>query len=462
MEVRIRRLESPDQSPSAPIVVRAEVWDLGKSKRAATLGEGGLAARCEVVLGSAYASGNLERIEFDQPRPCPTTVEKLYNNLFHGPVFQGVIAVKRMGDQQIECEVEVQPRSDLFRSTTSPEFVLDPVTLDIVMHPLAVWHLADPDQTGRIMLPFQLEELEMYGPAPDVGERLTVEGWVEHYSARRYAHSLIAFRENGQAWCRMRLAKFWRFYLPFHNVNFHGPKDIYYLSDDRHDLFPDLGQRASLVQLEVPEDLTNPSLRTAGLQVVFSPREQQLFESLNLPSTEVSAWLFSRFAVKDAARRFRLALDGQTMFAADVEVEQLADGWFRTVARDGYDETPLPRVAVRCVDEVYYAAGALAERVGLDCRSWQSEFEPEPGTEDMARCFADQTGTAMELAIQQTHSMRRCLQQLHGSVEGLVWEQFAHDGHAHRCRIDQTLYDVWSAIHDNTIISLGLPALPEP
>ena len=463
VEVRVRRKESPDKSPPGQIVARAEVWDLGKSTRAATLGEGGLAARCEVVLSPHYPGGDIEHVPFDNPRPCPTTIEKVYNNLFHGPDFQGLSAVKRMGDKQIECEVTVQSRSNLFRSTPSPEFVLDPITLDIVMHPFAAWHLADPDQTGRITLPFQLDELELFGPAPEVGERLIVEGWLDHTSPRRFVHSLIAFREDGRAWCRMRQAKFWRFYLPFHNVNFHGPKDIYYLSDDRHQLFPDLGQRASLVELEVPEDLTNPALRVAGLQVVFSPREQQIFESLNLPSKEVSAWLFSRFAAKDAARRFRLAMDGQTMFAADVEVEQLGDGWFRTVARDGYDDTPLPHVAVRCVDDVFFAAGALVEKLGFDCSVCQAEFpEPDPVTEQLAQQFADHTGTSMELAIQQIRSMLRCLQDIHGGLEDLVWQEFAHDRHAHRCCIGQTSYDVWSTIHDNLIISLVLPATPEP
>lgn len=459
-EVRVRRRAAADSTAQAPIVLQAEVWDLGKSKRAATLGEGGLAARCEVVLSPSYASDAIDRVKFDNPRPCPTTVEKLYNNLFHGPAFQGVTDVTRMGDQQIECKVQVQPRHDLFRSTTSPDFVVDPITLDIVMHPLAVWHLADPDQTGRIMLPFQLEELEMFGPAPDVGDRLIVEGWVEHYSARRFVHSLIAFREDGRAWCRMRLAKFWRFYLPFHNVNFHGPKDIYYLSDDRHEWFPSLGQRASLVQLEVPEDLTNASLRTAGLQVVFSPREQQIFESLNLPSAEVSDWLFSRFAVKDAARRFRLALDGQTMFAADVEVEQIADGWFRTVARDGYDDTPLPCVAVRCVHDVYFAAGALQERVGFDCRAWQADYPaPDDATAQLAGEFALRTGTSLDQAVQQVTSILACLQEVHGSVDGLIWQTIAPTGEAHRCHLGQNRYDVWSTIHEGTIISLGLPAI---
>ena len=70
-------------------------------------------------------------------RPSTLSVERTYHNLFHGPLFQGVRANLRSGDEGIESRVEVLPRDRLFRSVPEPDFLIDPVLFDVVMHPLA-------------------------------------------------------------------------------------------------------------------------------------------------------------------------------------------------------------------------------------------------------------------------------------------------------------------------------------
>ena len=79
-------------------------------------------------------------------------------------MFQGVRANLRSGDEGIESRVEVLPRDRLFRSVPEPDFLIDPVLFDVVLHPLAAWHLVQPDQAGRIMLPVGVESLEVFGP----------------------------------------------------------------------------------------------------------------------------------------------------------------------------------------------------------------------------------------------------------------------------------------------------------
>ena len=170
--VEVKLTVQPQQSPNASSCPpKFTIWEPPKQRSA--LGNKGQAAVCQVEMRPQYPSTDFESFVLKDPRPCPVTIERLYMNLFHGPILQGVTSIDLMDDQYIEASVTVQPRERVFASTHQPDFVFDPVLLDIAMHPMAAWHLADPDQTGRIMLPFEQDEIEFFGGAPEVGERLT-------------------------------------------------------------------------------------------------------------------------------------------------------------------------------------------------------------------------------------------------------------------------------------------------
>jgi len=81
--------------------------------------------------------------------------------LFHGELLQGFESVERYGEDGIEGTIRTLPRDELLRSHSKPEFVGDPILLDVAMHPVVAWHLEQADQSGRIMLPFELNRLAM-------------------------------------------------------------------------------------------------------------------------------------------------------------------------------------------------------------------------------------------------------------------------------------------------------------
>jgi malonyl CoA-acyl carrier protein transacylase len=335
VEVTARRA---DVSETGEVRVTAEVRELGPASEPHETGW--RVARGTVVLAPAYPpappAGDFPIVN---ERPLPMTVEQVYHNLFHGPLFQGVRRTLRAGDDSIEAEIEVLPREGLFRSTKSPAFHIDPVMLDVVLHPLATWHLHQPDLAGRIMLPVGVEGVEFFGPPPPVGTKLTSRAWVSEANLRSFSHKGEAITDDGLVHVRLDGVKCWRFYVPFGDVNFHGPKDQYFLARrwTEAEARGDASEPFALVRLEVPPDLKQPAMNRVTAQVTLTPAEYQEFRRRTREKDAVHRWLFARIAAKDAIRLLWHDRTGERLFPADIECRE-ADGLYHAHRRGRPDE----------------------------------------------------------------------------------------------------------------------------
>ncbi len=351
-----------------PWRVAVEVRDLGLADRPKETAW--LAAQGTVVLADAYPPAPpCLPFHLTNERPATLTVERTYHNLFHGPMFQGVRANLRSGDEGMESRVEVLPRDGLFRTIPQPDFLIDPVLFDVVLHPLAAWHLIQPDQAGRIMLPIGVESLEVFGPPLAPGTTLTARSWVTRADARSFLHQGEALREDGSVALRLNGVKCWRFYVPFGQVNFHGPKDQYFLSHRWHKV-EDARRRSAplaLVRLEPPIDLNQGSMLQVTAKVTLSPTELREYRRLETLGDEVQlrSWLFDFNAAKDAIRLVWHDMTGERLFPSDIEVETTADGRF-TAHRRGTSGQPFPPAAVDRAGAATVAVSAAgADVLGL-------------------------------------------------------------------------------------------------
>jgi malonyl CoA-acyl carrier protein transacylase len=347
------------------VEVRANVRDLGNS----FLKDGAskVAAEATLLLADEYpASPEPMPFALTDERPCQSTVEDLRRNMFHGPLFQMLQHLGRIGDEGIEGLVEVQPRDGWFRSNPNPRLVLDPVLLDASMHILGAWHLEQPDWTGRILLPFEITTLEFFSPPPAVGSQLLTRGHNEQESARHFRHSMEVFNPDGTHWYRMLGAGYWRFYLPFGHVNFFGPKDEYYLCRHWPEASPAGQSRPPrrCYYLDPPVDLKQPVLRAAGARVTMTPRELQEFMGWSGSDAELNDWFFGRLVAKDAARAAWNERYGVAIFPADIEAE-FVNGRYLCRHREDNRTEPLPPACVAIAGSRVAAFSAYADQLGV-------------------------------------------------------------------------------------------------
>lgn len=360
--LEVRAIVSAVDPNTGEVEVQANVRDLGNS----FLRDGANKPSCEavVVLADRYPDppGPLPFSLTDEVR-CKSAVEDLRRNMFHGPLFQMIRSLDRTGREGIEGTLEVQPRDRWFRSNPDPRVVIDPVLVDAAMHILGAWHLEQPDWSGRILLPIGVQSLEFFGPIPPVGSLLLVRGHNEEETARQARHGVELFGPDGRPWFRMTGAAYWRFYLPFGDVNFFGPKDQYFLSARVKDAEPE-SHSARCYFIDPPLDLQQPVLRASGVRVTMTPREIAEFDSLAGGDAAKSDWFFTRLLAKDAVRAVLNDRDGGGIFPADMETETI-DG--RIVCRPRGDAAagPFPPVAVAVAKGKVAAFSAFAERVGV-------------------------------------------------------------------------------------------------
>jgi malonyl CoA-acyl carrier protein transacylase len=383
--------------------VRVEIRDLGNTARPGTPKL--VAAAGTVVLADDYPEPPLAGpFPLTNERPCRVTPAILYRNLFHGPLFHGVIATERCGDEGIEGRVRVLSRSGWFRSIRNPEVVLDPVLTDVAMHLLGCWHLEQPDQTGRILLPFELGGLELYGPPPEVGTELTSRGRTEQESPRHVVHGVDVLGADGRLRFRLTRAGYWRFYLPFGHVNFFGPKDEYFLSKDWPAALPPAGAGpARCLRLEPPADLLQAVVRSATARLALTATELRRFRAWNGTEQQLNDDLFDRIVAKDAVRSAWRDRHGERLFPADIEIE--TDGHGRAVARrrNGSDAELFPAVALARAGNLVVALAAFRARVGLAVERIGAQapaFEEtafDPGERQLLECFGDRAEAVSRL-----------------------------------------------------------------
>ena len=297
-------------------------------------------------------------------RTCGVTREVLYKNLFHGEEFQGVNEFGPFGDDGIEASVQVLPRTKLFTNNPDPEFVFDPVLMDVALHPMCAWHLEQEDQSGRILLPVGLDRIEFYGSRPDVGTTFSSRSKMRKETTRQFSQDVDLVDQDGRIWCHMEGSHYWRFYLPFRKFNFHGPKNIYMLSEDWPALPEQKGCNTKL--LKVPNDLRNPTMQPIGARVTLSDREFSEFCRLDLSAERQTQWLFGRVAAKEAIRTCWFEKTGEQLFTSDIEIDH--DEFGRPTASMRARETPdnFPAVSLSHSGTKIAAIASTSETIGID------------------------------------------------------------------------------------------------
>ena len=227
--------------PEAPYEVAVEIRDLGNAVRPGNADSPAVIGT--VLLGTRYPEPpSPETFPLTHEGPCRFTPGQLYageRRLFHGPLFEALESTDRQGDEGIEGHLRALPHSGLFHSAPDADLILDPLLIDASTHLLGSWHLSQPDQTGRVVLPYELGSVTLYGPRPATGTRIKCRVRVENGSARQVSHRIDLLNPDDRLWCRLAPAEYWRFYWPLEYVDFFRHKERFLLAKDWPECLPD-------------------------------------------------------------------------------------------------------------------------------------------------------------------------------------------------------------------------------
>jgi malonyl CoA-acyl carrier protein transacylase len=361
--------------PETPDEVAIEIRDLGNATRRGNADSPSVVGT--VLLGDHYPEPPPpESFPLTHEGPCRYTPHQLYvgeRRLFHGPLFEALDSTDRQGDEGIEGHLRTLPHSGLFRSMPEPNLILDPLLIDASTHLLDCWHLGQPDQTGRVVLPYELGSVTLYGPRPAVGTRLKCRVRIEGASSRQVSHRIDLLGPDDQLWCRLAPAEYWRFYWPLEYVDFFRHKERFLLArgwpvsqaDDCN---------VRCMRLDPPSDLCQPVHRAALARVALSRAEWEIFRLLQYLEQQLTDWLFGRIAAKDAIRALWFERHGQRLFPADIELEPSGDGRWTARYRGGDLTERLPVVSFASIAGTSAAAATFDRDICLTLRQSDGEL----------------------------------------------------------------------------------------
>ena len=317
----------------------------------------------------------VEEFPLTDEHPCRIPVDVLYRNLFHGPLFQGTRSTGRSGLEGLEGEIEVLPRERLFRSQPDPHFALDPVTLDVGMHPISAWQLEFPDQAGRVLLPVELKKIEIFGPQLAPGSRLASRCFARGGSYRHFNHCVDLIGPDGRHWSRMSGLTFWRFYVPFAEVNFFGPKDEYFISKPWDAVLARSSVPARCIRLDTPPDQKQRTMRIVTSKVALAPPEMAEYRGLGGDEEQEISWLFGRLAAKDSVRLLWHARHGERLYPTDIVITS-PNGRGLAARPRGTAAEAFPNVAIARLDDVVASVAAFEAPVGIALARCAPREEP--------------------------------------------------------------------------------------
>ncbi|MCS6851308.1 MAG: polyketide synthase dehydratase domain-containing protein [Gemmataceae bacterium] len=353
-------------SSGQPAEVTVAIFDLGTESRPNRASTPAVEGR--VILGDDYPpSPQRDAFPLTNERPPAFTAYQLYDGeqrLFHGPIYQAVHSTDRQGDEGIEGTLRALPHTGLFRSMPNPMLILDPLLIDASTHILGCWHLGQPDREGRVVLPYEIGNVDLYGPPPPLGTLMPCRVRIGQSSTRQVSHVIEIFWPDGRLWCRLAPAEYWRFFWPPEFVDYYRFKDRFLVAKP-WPAAPVKGG-ACCFRLEPPVDLRQGVHRAGLAHVSLAPSEWAYYRHYRGPDSRLTDWLFARLAAKDAIRWLWQQRYGERLYPADIEIQ--ADDHGRPVARhrDARRSEPLPAVSLTHAGGMAAALAAFDGPVGID------------------------------------------------------------------------------------------------
>ena len=318
LELRVRLVASDEPG----VRVHAELRSLDED------GARPPAVEAEVLLDAAYpAPPPPLELDLSDGRPSRWPPGRLYEEaMFHGDCWRAVRAVDTLAPAAALASLEALPRTGLLRGDPAPELVLDPVLLDAAGQLVGFW-AADRLERARVVFPFRLTALDLYGPAPASGEALDCRAAIESVGDALLRSDIDVVDAAGRPWMRLTGWEDKRFDVPDRLRPLTAPSKLAPLSADwRAPLDAPAGMSIACRRVHARLPLDAGLWEPVWASRVLGRRERELFAALKLPPNRRLEWLGARTAAKEALAELSRAAGGPDLLPAEIEILPGADG----------------------------------------------------------------------------------------------------------------------------------------
>jgi phosphopantetheinyl transferase (holo-ACP synthase) len=240
--------------------------------------------------------------------------------MFHGPLWQGVIDLEALAPGAARAQLEALPRAGLLRSEPEPAFVLDPVLLDAAGQVIGLW-AAETLEQARVVFPFRLAALDLYGPPPPSGARLGCLARIRREGEQLISSDIDVVDADGR--CHMRL-RGWddkRFAVPDSLEPLTRPVALSPMSrpcPEAAQPYTGLPVACSRLRAELPADAS--LWKPVWAARVLGRRERALFAALRTPEPRQLEWLAARTAAKECVAQLVAEAYGVALLPAEIEI----------------------------------------------------------------------------------------------------------------------------------------------
>jgi acyl transferase domain-containing protein len=355
-----RRLSTIENQPPTVIEVTAKRLSPGEiavSVRGA--GEGGVAySRCSVLLGHEYPQAPAPAdLVLTNPKPGICTGKDIYtqHRLFHGPAFQGIHTIDRVGENGLLATLEILPTGDLYRSHANPEYYIDPHLFDAAGQLVGYWPV-EYLKEGYVILPVKIAEVAKYCENPPVGTVVPCRLRIREVNQRTVLADYDLILPDGRVWLRITGWEDWRFFWTPRFFDFWRFSNIEFCS-----IAPEIpGLEKTGLQcrhMSTTADYEKDSLSEEVLTHVLLNRHE-LDEYYTHPVDERPLWLFVRATAKESVRAWARQTHNRGLYPADISLAQQDGSHFQS---DGFWNAEfVPPLVSTCVlrDAVFAVAGA--------------------------------------------------------------------------------------------------------
>jgi phosphopantetheinyl transferase (holo-ACP synthase) len=293
--------------------------------------------------------------------PSRLRPEDLYReHMFHGPSWQGVAAIEQTGARGTIATLRVLPFRGYLRSDGAPRFVLDPAVLDAAGQVIGFWTIEHLDR-GRVIFPYRMERLEIYGPGRPAGESLTCVASIELVGGQQVRSDIDVIAGDGRLWMRLVAWEDKRFDLPDRLLPLMHPSDREDVSESWPEPIANLARpelfQCRLLRTDFPSD--RGFWTRVWAHRILGRAEREQFRRLGTSEARQLEWLGGRAAAKEAVRALLGSHYGLDVPPADIEIQPDAQG--RPLADGAWrDSVPcLPVVSIA------HTAGTAVAVAGL-------------------------------------------------------------------------------------------------